>query len=190
MKKFTTTSFGQYETKIMTSKGAMSATLFYKAGDDLPDEIRAKFKKNGKDYVFCRWARKSDNSWLFNHELNAELFAEIKKDWEEKCREFLVEFSTVNYIADRGSLLVRSGSSTIIFPNGIGDGEFTLTICGKLPFNEIIKLYKFGYREVAGFNGDIAIGSNDCGTGMDIYRATGDISLFLDKNGNFAVVLR
>lgn len=185
--KFTTTQFGLYEAKIRTERGIMSSLLFYNAGDDLPYEIHAKFRVNGRDYFYLRSSQ--NNSWLLDESRNRELFAEIRKDWQLRCRDFWEKFlPPMRIISDRGALLVRTGETTLLLPNGIGDGEFSLTVCGEISSEESTKLHKFGYSEVASFDGEIRIESDDCGTGNTIFHGLGVTSLYRDRHGNFAVV--
>ena len=187
MKNYTTRNFGVYEAKIRTERGIMSSLLFYNTGDDLPYEVHAKFRVNGRDYFYLRSSQ--NNSWLLDESRNRELFAEIRKDWQLRCRDFWERFlPPQRIIADRGSLLIRVGSTHILLPNGIGDGEFSLTVCGELSAEEATRLYRFGYHEVGCFEGALRIESDDCGTGETIYHGLGVIALFRDKHGNFAVV--
>ena len=187
--KFTTTQFGLYEAKIRTERGVMSALMFYNAGDDLPYEIHAKFRVNGRDHFYLRSSKSQKNAWILDESRNRELFAEIRQDWARRCREFWEKFlPPMRIIADRGAILIRVGETNILLPNGIGDGEFSLTVCGELSAEESTRLHKFGYSEVASFDGEIRIESDDCESGHTIYHQCGVISLLRDKHGNFAVV--
>lgn len=186
---FKSSSFGIYEAKLHTARGVMSGVLFYNAGEDLPFEIHAKFRVNGRDYFYLRSSKSQENAWLLDVERNHELFAEIKRDWQRRCREFWEKFlPPMRIISDRGSLLVRVEETNILLPNGIGDGEFSLTVCGELSAEEATRLCRFGYHEVACFEGEVRIESDDCGTGKTIFHGIGVISLYRDRHGNFAVV--
>ena len=82
---FKSSSFGIYEAKLHTERGVMSGVLFYNAGEDLPFEIHAKFRVNGRDYFYLRSSKSQENAWLLDVERNHELFAEIKRDWQRRC---------------------------------------------------------------------------------------------------------
>lgn len=186
---FKSSSFGIYEAKLHTARGVMSGVLFYNAGEDLPFEIHAKFRVNGRDYFYLRSSKSQENAWLLDVERNHELFAEIKRDWQRRCREFWEKFlPPMRIISDRGSLLIRVGSTNILIPNGIGDGEFSLTVCGELSAEEATRLCRFGYHEVACFEGEVRIESDDCGQGTTLYHQCCVTSLLRDRHGNFAVV--
>ena len=180
---FKSSSFGIYEAKLHTERGVMSGVLFYNAGEDLPFEIHAKFRVNGRDYFYLRSSKSQENAWLLDVERNHELFAEIKRDWQRRCREFWEKFlPPMRIISDRGSLLVR------VEETKIGDGEFSLTVCGELSAEEATRLCRFGYHEVACFEGEVRIESDDCGQGTTLYHQCCVTSLLRDRHGNFAVV--
>lgn len=190
MKNYTIQSFGIYEAKIRTERGVMSAVLFYNAEDKIPYEIHAKFRMNGKCYIYSRGFRCEErNDWLLDVKMNRELFSQIRDDWENRCREFMQKFDhPVHVIADRGALRIIVNGAAVLIPNGVGDGDYTV-ITGKLDVWEIMNLPKFGFYEVATFeDGQITIESNDCGTGMPVFVTSGTVILYRDRHGNFAAI--
>lgn len=190
-KEFETNQFGVYSAKIRTERGIMKAILFYNAGEKIPHEIHAKFRTNGKTYIYAKGFRGEEdkNGWLLDAQMNLELFEHIRDDWESRCKEFMQKFNQPSrVIADRGALRIIVNGGSVLIPNGIGDGDYNV-ITGKLSVWEIGKLAKFGFCEIAKFeNGSISIESNDCGTGKAIFKIYGSISLQRDQHGNFAAV--
>ena len=188
MKKFETVQFGVYSAKISTVRGKMTAKLFYRAGDEIPYEVCAKFRKGGKDYIYIR-GRSLKNSWVLDPERNEDLFEEIRIDWENRCREFMAKLGAPKrIIADRGSLLVRFNGAQALIPDGIGDREFDI-YTARLNIVELTDLYKFGFYEVVSIHeGETVVESNDSGTGKEIFRSSGVVSIRRDQNGNFAVI--
>ena len=188
--KFSTSQFGLYEAKLSTERGVMSATMFYNAGECIPHEIWAKFRRNGKTYrYFKKFNGEEANKWILDAKKNRELFSQIREDWEKKCDEFMKKFSSpMHVIADRGSLLIRANGAVILIPNGVGDGAYTVQTI-TLNVLEAYNLSKVGFYEVAQFeSGTIAIESDDCGTGSVVFETQGPVSLQRDRNGNFALV--
>lgn len=181
--------FGHYSAKIETVKGKMTAEMIFTAGKEIPVEIDAKFKKNGKVYTFLSSGFPADNAWIYDTERNFELFSEIANDWEKWCQEVASKFRKFSYVADAGALKLNAQGVEILIPNKIGDGEFCFYVFkGSDSWKDFQTARRFGFSEVMMLKAEcIEFSACDVANRL-LYKASGECTILHDDNGNFMLM--
>lgn len=178
MEKFVNKFLGQYEVKINTKRGKMTATLFYKEGRLVPQEIHGKFRKNGKTYIY--WEKFPDiNSFLFDLERNKELFQICAEDMKKKCEDFRGKWR--NLVNSSSALLIHTGNSKFLLPNP----KFGTVVydCGMLSSLKCSEMRILDFKPVM----DLYSGEMTVMTDSENIKITGVAVIFQDNHGNFAV---